>query len=201
MFNKKSIGALIATIALSSLVIVPATAQGGYGQHQGNRDRDQQQHRNRNQGTWQIRNLVDQAERSSNAFRDAVEKRDRQTNSKNRRGNNNQERFFDELAPRVRSLDEAMEALRRAADNNRLRSGRDEMTTVLDRARSVDRFFNGNTFGNGNGYGNGNGNGNRRNQYTYTRSNNLDARWQDLRRDINAMANAYNMSPIGTRRG
>ena len=200
MLNFKSLSTMVATVALCGVVVAPSFAQ----------TRNSQQNRYRyNQRTWQIRSLVDAAERTSNAFRDAVEKRDRNTNSRNRDIGSSRERFFDDLTPAVQRLDEALERLRRVADNNRPRAGRDEMEEVLTRAREVDKYFSGTSFGwggnnrNGNGNGNNNryGGNNRNGRYNYTRSSNLDDRWQDLRNDLNALAKAYGLQALSGRRG
>lgn len=191
--NTKSISMAIATAALVAVTAMPASAQirrnGTYRKPAVS------------QRTWQIRSLVDAGERSSNAFRDAVEDRDRNSNTPNRYGTSSRERFFNDLAPVVRRMDEAFEDLRRVADNNRPRAGRDEMTKLLQRARIVDRFFTGSTFGGSGWSGVVQPKNGRYQAYNYTRSTTLEARWRDVRRDINALAKAYNMTGLNARRG
>ncbi len=175
MFELKSIRMAVASVALFGLAVMPAMAQ----------RRIIQRRPPINQRTWEIRSLVDAAERTSNSFRDAVERRDRNTNTPRRYGTTYRERYFNDLAPQVRRLDEAFERLRSVADNRRPRAGRDEMTRVLTAARSVNRYFSSYSYGWGGG-----------NRYNYMRSSDLDARWRDLKRDINALARAYNMATI-----
>jgi hypothetical protein len=144
---------------------------------------------------WNVSELINRAERTSNEFREAVERRDerqdRREDRDDRDWNRNRGRFFDDLEPNVQRMDEAFERLRRVARNDRRDQGRTEMAAVLQHARVVDRYFSGNQFG----WGNGN-----RNRYSYRRSGVLDSRWRALRGDINALARLYRLPALNGRR-
>lgn len=194
MSKLKNISLAIAGVALCGALVASTPAQGRRNGQYRNRPGYQYDQRN-----WDIQRLVNNAERTSNAFRDAVEDRDRRTE---RRGNNSRERFFDDLTPHVQRMDEAFERLRRQANNRSRWNGRDEMAQVLRHAVSVDRYFSGSRFGSDAGwrYENRRGQNRRDDGYNYQRSANLDARWRDLRGDINALARAYGLPEVNGRR-
>jgi hypothetical protein len=178
MFNLKN--AAVAAVAMCGFALAPVSADASSGP----------QIRTRYyQRTWQIDRLIAEAERLSNAFRAAIERLDSRSDDYRyrTRTNTTQERFFDAVTPHVQRMDEAFEDLRQEANDNRYRSGYDEMVRVLQHARAIDRYFMTNRF---------NWGGTRN---TYMRSGNLNSRWQDLRTDINALARAYGLNPIGGR--
>jgi hypothetical protein len=183
---KTNLNVLLAAVALVGVAAAPTTANA-------------QSRRAYQTNRWNVSDLINRAERTSNAFREAVERRDerqdRRDNDRDRDWNRNRGRFFDELEPNVRRMDEAFERLRRVARNDRRDEGRREMQDVLQYARAVDRYFVGNQFG----WGNGNGNRNR-NRYNYTRSGTLNSRWRDLRNDINSLARLYRLPALNGRR-
>jgi len=156
---------------------------------------------------WAIRTLVDRAERSSNTFRDIVEHRedlsDYRINDRRRdpEWEKDQAVFFDALKPVVQRMDESFEHLRRIADNHRPRYGRDEMADVMRYASDVEHFMNNYRSGKGifrpTWY--------RGPVYTlrgsgFRISDNLTRKWADVRQDINALANAYDLPPINANR-
>ena len=165
----------VAALSICAMTSVPASAQ------------NWRNHSRYNQRNWDVRAAVDAAERSSNAFRDVVEARDR--NERTGRWMNNRERYFNELVPAVQRLDEAFERLRRVADNNRYRAGSTEMADVMARGREVDRFMRGNRFGWNSG-----------GRYQYAPGSDLRARWNDLKRDINSLARIYGIAPLSVYR-
>lgn len=123
--------ALIASIALCGVAVAPMTAQAQFGQ--GDRRGDSRYDRE-----WNIRSLVDRAERSSNAFRQIVERRDAQ---------------FDDRRDDRRDDDRRREEERRRREEERRRrggSGDDDLRRDQDRwmgngrrgdERNRDRFF------------------------------------------------------------
>lgn len=156
---KVSIGA----IAMAAMIGLSGTASA----QRYDRDRDNQRPVH-GQRSWNIRAMVDDAERDSNAMRHQFELQlDRMPNYERRR--------VAGLKSAIQTLDESFEALRRFADDRRPRAGQREMNSVLADAQRVSELME------------------RRPQAREM----VGGEWGHLRADINRLANAYGMTPIG----
>ncbi len=119
---------------------------------------------------WRVKGRVERAERSSNAFRQGFERQIADYGwGKLKEGA--------DAKARVKRFDEAMEALRRRADDKRPLQGRDEMVAVLARARNVDLVF-------------------RRHPEIAGVSK---PRWRKLRSEVSGLARIYDLKPLAKR--
>lgn len=114
---------------------------------------------------WQpvsIRGIADRAERQSNSLRATFERNfDRY--------NYNRRFLGDQAKKRIQRMDENMEDFRRAVDDHRPWSGRDELNRAIRNARDVERLFDDNP---------------------RLRSD-LRGKWMDLRDSLNELARIY----------
>lgn len=119
---------------------------------------------------WRVKARATRVERASNAFRAGFERQIADYGwGKLREGA--------DAKARVRRLDEALERLRRAADDRRPLKGRDEMVAVLARARNVDLVF-------------------RRHPEIAGVSR---PRWARLRTEISGLARVFDLRPLASR--
>lgn len=96
------------------------------------RDRDRDRDRGRDRRNYNIESLARRTERESNSFRDWFER----NNSRRRMGRSQDNRW---LKNEIQNLDEALERVRRKADDRRPERGRSDMQDAMEHARRIDR--------------------------------------------------------------
>lgn len=190
---------LIHTIAIAAATVGLAGMANAQRWPIPDRGRDYRYDQRDNRG---LRNLVDQAERESNAFRDYFERhyRDRghskQYDYRGDHGDHEGRYGQMTLKDAIQNLDEAFERLRSAVGRNdyRDRGTRDAMRDILEHSRDVDvrigrvgdaYIFDQSDRWNG-GYNNGyNMRGRGGDELSY--------RWRELRRDIDRLARMFDL--------
>ncbi len=115
---------------------------------------------------WEVRPLVDRAERQSNSFRAWYE----HIYAKDRLGH---DPYAHDFKRDIQHMDEAMERLRRKADDHRPGVGRDELREAIRWGSEIDREVG----------------RNRDTRFTYRE-------WEDLRGTLNDLAHLYDVRGV-----